>query len=167
MIRKLLGIVSLSVVLGGCWGEPETGPVDIKYGREAGEYCGMIISDPRFAAEIRKGKGEEILKFDDIGDAIHWLKDAPWKETKETEFWVRDMDTGKKWLDARSVQYLSGQHSPMEYGFGAIEAARDGSMTFGEMRKSVIARGSTSRCETPSRTHTSEPHGHSDAPAKE
>ncbi len=165
MIVKIFFAVLFSVFLGGCWGEPETGPVDIKYGRETGEYCGMIISDPRFAAEIRKAKGEKIYKFDDIGDAVHWLNIASWKETSETEIWVRDMTTGKKWLDARSARYLAGQQSPMAYGFGAFEGEKIGAVSFEEMRKSVIARGSTSRCDTPDRTHDDTPHTHSDVPA--
>jgi nitrous oxide reductase accessory protein NosL len=145
--RQIFTSIGFAVLLGGCWGEPETGPVEIRYGREVGEYCQMIISDPRYAAEIRRAKGEKVFKFDDIGDAIHWLKLKKWELTPELEIWVRDMNTGKKWLAARKVFYRPDQHSPMEYGFGAVEEKVAGVVDFDEMRKRVIAHGSTTRCE--------------------
>ncbi len=158
MFKKLVLSVVLPFVLAGCWGDPETGPVDVKYDREVCEYCKMIISDPRFAVEIRQGKGKEIRKFDDMGDAVHWLKIAPWKETAETEIWVRDMTTGKKWLEAKKVWYLSGQHTPMEYGYGAVAQKQEGAVSFAEMRKAIIAHGSTTRCETPNHPHAPDAH---------
>ena len=69
-MRPFLVLLSVLFVLGGCQGEPESGPVDIKYGRETCEYCRMIISDPRFAVEVRQKPGAKVYKFDDIGDAI-------------------------------------------------------------------------------------------------
>lgn len=165
MIRNLAAIVLTALLLTGCWDEPETGPVEIIYGRDSGTFCKMIISDPRFAAEIREGKGKKVYKFDDIGDAIHWLKGVTWKQTPETEFWVMDMATGKKWLDARKVWYLPGQHSPMEYGYGAMSEQSAGTISFSDMRKAVLARGATSRCETPN--HPDEPHAHDDGQIKQ
>jgi nitrous oxide reductase accessory protein NosL len=162
MIKKTATFASMLFILAACWQEPESGPVDIKYDREACEYCRMIISDPRFATEIRQGRGKQVFKFDDIGDAMHWLNKAPWKETAETEIWVRDMNTGKKWLNARKVYFLAGQHSPMEYGYGAIAENRQGALEFEEMRKAVIAHGSTTRCDTPNHLADAE-HLHDDA----
>jgi len=159
MLRSLVLSLLLPIMLAGCWGEDETGPVDIKYDREVCQYCKMIISDPRFAVEVRQGKGKEVFKFDDMGDAVHWLKLAPWKETSETEIWVRDMTTGKKWLEAKKVWYVAGQHTPMEYGYGAVAEKTQGAFSFEEMRKRVIAHGSTTRCETPDHSHE---HGEKD-----
>ena len=149
MDRRFFIVGAGALLLGGCFGEPQTGPVEIRYGREVGEFCKMIISDPRYATEIRRAKGEKVYKFDDIGDAIHWLKLEKWGNTDQIEFWVRDVDTGKKWLDARKAYYLGDLHSPMEYGFGAIEQKRQGAISFAEMRAKVIAKGATSRCDTP------------------
>ncbi|HHI81727.1 MAG TPA: hypothetical protein ENJ99_01100 [Rhizobiales bacterium] len=148
-MRKLaMGLMAVTL-LGGCWGEPETGPVKIKYDRETCQYCMMIISDPHFAAEVRLEKGGRVYKFDDIGGAMLWLEGKKAQQTAETEIWVRDMKTGTKWLDARKAFFLSGAHSPMDYGFGALERKTKGAVTFSEMRKAVIARGSTSHCQTP------------------
>ena len=161
MFKNLVLAVALPIMLAGCWGGDETGPVDIKYDREVCQYCKMIISDPRFAVEVRQGKGKEVFKFDDMGDAVHWLKLAPWKETAETEIWVRDMTTGKKWLEAKKAWYVSGQHTPMEYGYGAVAEKRAKAVSFEEMRKLVLIHGSTTRCETPDEPHKhGENHSH-------
>ena len=158
-MMKGLGItVVAALFLSGCWEEQSSGPEDIKYDREVCTYCKMIISDPRFAAEIRQAKGKPIRKFDDIGDAMHWLKLVPWKETPQTEIWVRDMATGKTWLDARKSFYISGRHSPMEYGFGAVAEKTEGAVSFEVMRKTVLARGSTSRCEQPNHSSAVDKH---------
>ncbi len=156
-------LMLLGLMLAGCTGEPQTGPAEIRYDRETCDYCRMIISDPRFAAEIRRGKGSEVFMFDDIGDAIHWLKRAGWKKTGETEFWVRDMKTGTKWLDARKVWYLPGQHSPMAYGYGAFAEKSDDAVSFEEMRKAVIAKGSSAYCDTPDLDGHQNSHTHEQA----
>ncbi len=145
MTRYSLLAIAAMLALSACWSEVESGPVEVKYNREACEFCRMIISDPRFVAEIREKKGAKVFMFDDIGDAIFWLKrDAPFKETSETEIWVRDFEAGKKWLDAKSAWYLAGQHSPMEYGFGAIGDQRENAVSFEQMRQAVTQHKPTS-----------------------
>ena len=152
MKTTLLLMGMMLLVLTGCKDENATGPVAIKYDREICQYCKMIISDPRFAAEIRLAKGDEVFKFDDMGGAVLWLETRKTSETPQTEIWVRDMKTGTKWLDAKKVYYIGKQHSPMDYGFGAVETKEDGAVDFAEMRKQVIAHGSNSHCETPPAT---------------
>ncbi len=142
-----LGCATLGAgALGGCFGETETGPVKIVYGRDTCDYCRMIISDPRFAAQIRRGPGATAYKFDDIGDAVFFLDEQAWKAEDAVEFWVMDVDKGRTWLDARAVYYLTGLQSPMAYGFGAVEAAGPDRITFRAMTEKVLAGGSRSRC---------------------
>lgn len=130
--------MGILLLLGGCWGEPESGPVDIKYGRDTCDLCNMIISDPRYAAEVRLADGKRVYKFDDVGGAVLWLAKAPGAETAVREIWVRDMATGTTWLDARQAFFLPGQHSPMGYGFGALEQPADGALGFDAMRQAVL-----------------------------
>jgi len=134
--------------LAGCW-EPKTGPEDIRIDREACEICRMIISDPRFAAEIRGGPKHRIFKFDDIGDAIHWLEAQSWKDDADTEIWVMSVKDGKTWLDARKAWYLPDQISPMDYNFGAVAEKQDKSLNWTQMKKAVIKHGLSSRCTSP------------------
>lgn len=136
-----------ALFVAGCFGEPERGPVEIKFGRDTCDYCRMIISDPRFAAQIRGGEKHKAYKFDDIGDAVFFLDGQAWKGEESVEFFVMDMNDGKTWLDARTAYYLPNQTSPMAYGFGAVRDFGDGMLSYGQMTEKVLAGGSHSRCE--------------------
>jgi nitrous oxide reductase accessory protein NosL len=143
---RLALFAALGLLLAGCFGESDSGPVKIHWDRDACHVCRMLISDRRFAAQVRGGPGHEAYKFDDLGELILWLDQQPWKDEEKTEIWVRDVDSGSKWLDARKARYVGGLHSPMDYGFGAVEDNRPGSLSFGEMVRQVRKRGSTYHC---------------------
>jgi len=142
-------LLLLLAPLGGCFGEAETGPVKINWDRDACHVCRMLISDRRFAAQVRGGPRHKAFKFDDLGELIIWLDQQKWKDDKDVEIWVMDVDTGTRWLDARKAFYISGQHSPMDYGFGAVEKMRKDAISYGEMMKKTRARGSTYHCLPP------------------
>ncbi|THD74710.1 hypothetical protein E7681_06990 [Thalassobius vesicularis] len=143
--RATLALLAATPFLSACKAEA-AGPEDIRWGREVCEICGMIISDPGYASEIRGGPDRKLVKFDDIGDAINWLKEQPWKDDPSIEFWVRDYGTRQDWLDARQAHYQRGVISPMDYGFAALSAPSTDSISFEEMRRDVLARGLTWRC---------------------
>ncbi len=147
-LKSFAVLLTILLLPGGCW-EKNSGPEQIRYDREACEICRMIISDPRFAAQIRGGKRQRAYKFDDIGDAIHWLKGQLWKDREDTRIWVMSMRDGKTWLDARKAWYLPGQVTPMDYGFGAIAEQEKGAISWGEMEKIIMERGLSSRCAAP------------------
>lgn len=132
----LLGATLLLLVLEACSREPATGPVEIKWDRDTCTRCSMAISDRNYAAEVRGGPKKKAFKFDDIGCAIHWLKDQPWGSDPATEIWVADYRSGK-WLDARAAHYIAGKTTPMAYGFGATNEAISGSISFDEVRKQL------------------------------
>ena len=48
--------IAAGLLLGAC--DSGSGPVDVKLGRDVCEMCGMIISDPRFLAEVRLADGK-------------------------------------------------------------------------------------------------------------
>ena len=92
----------------------------------------MVLSDPHFAAQIRyfpPGKRSKVAKFDDIGCAVLWLRDQPWKDDPKTEIWVAD-HRNKNWIDARSASYVQLKTSPMEYGLGAQSESAAGALNF-------------------------------------
>jgi len=150
-LRLLAAAAVPPLFLAGC--KEKSGPEPIHYDRETCEICNMIISDPRFAAEIRDPKGK-VHKFDDIGDAIHWMIRQDWYKAgqRPKEFWVMNMKDGRTWLDARKAWYLPGQVTPMDYGFGAVPEREPGAIPYEEMEKRVIARGLSSRCTEPGAT---------------
>lgn len=145
-IKHIAGILALLVLLGGCWGEPETGPVEIRFGRDTCDVCRMIISDPRFAAQVRGGPKHRAYKFDDIGELVLWLDQQSWKDEPKTELWVMDARKGKTWLNAATAYYVKERHTPMDYGFGAVKDAEPGAITYKEMVEKVRERGSTYHC---------------------
>ncbi len=127
---SILLLVMLSAFLGACSGPPENGPLEVKWDRDACERCRMVLSDRNHSAQVRyqpeDKKRSQVLMFDDIGCALLWLEDKPWRDDPKTEIWVNDHRTGK-WIDARTATYVQGQITPMEYGLGAqSEAAADG-----------------------------------------
>lgn len=153
--RRFLGVIPATAVLPGlastlgglaccalaaCRGEAVSGPVEIKWDRDADPRCGMVISDRRFAAQIRDPAGKA-WKFDDIGCAMFWLAQRPFNEdTPNTEYWVADYRTGA-WLDARRAHYLQGRKSPMGYHFAALAEAEGDAVSYPEMKQRILARG--------------------------
>lgn len=132
----LLGMALL--LLAACSRQTETGPVEIKWDRDTCVRCSMVLSDRHYAVQVRGGPKKQAFKFDDLGCAIHWLKDQPWANEPATEIWVVDYRSGK-WLDARSARYVSGKTTPMAYGYGATGEAIPGSIGFEEVRKRLLA----------------------------
>lgn len=119
----------------GTWAE---GMLPIKWDRDTCTRCKMVISDRRFACEMRGGPKATAFKFDDIGCAATWraekLAEHAWMTDSATRLWVADF-TGKgdKWLDALSAHYLSGKTSPMGYNYAAFAQPQPDTIAFGPM----------------------------------
>jgi len=146
--RQLLALLATAPLVAGCKPQSE-GPEPIRWGRETCEICGMIISEPQFAAEVRGGPDRKLVKFDDLGDAVHWLDQQGWKDDSGVEFWVMDYASGFKgdaWIDARTAAYRAGVISPMDYGYAAVRFPASDTVDFATMRLAVLKRGLTSRC---------------------
>ena len=118
-------LVLLAVFLIGC-GRPDgrLEPPEIRYGRDVCAQCGMIVSDPRFAAAAATADGTMSI-FDDIGDLLAYRKA---NQPDWAAIWVHDYDT-QEWLRAEDAWYLlsPGIHSPMGWGIAAFaseDAAR-------------------------------------------
>jgi len=129
-MRRLLKLSFLLIwLLSACGQQDETGPVDVRWDRESCARCVMAVSDHNFAAQVRgaeSGKRTQVYKFDDIGCAVIWLDQQPWKDDPRTEVWVADHRDGQ-WIDARTASYVTDKVTPMAYGLGAqAEEVADG-----------------------------------------
>jgi nitrous oxide reductase accessory protein NosL len=125
------------LVLAACSNDPGKGPVEIKWDRDICNRCRMVVSDPHFAAQIRHfpaGRRSRVESFDDVGCAVLWLDQQPWKDAPDVEFWVADYRTGD-WIDARTATYVTQNTTPMEYGLGA--QAGPGGMDFEQARSHI------------------------------
>ena len=120
-MRQLASLLFL-FLLGACSEQADTGPGEVRWDRETCVRCAMAVSDHNYSAQIRQvipeGKRSRIYKFDDIGCAVIWLDQQPWKDDPLTEIWVTDYRNGE-WIDARKAHYVAGKITPMDYGLGA------------------------------------------------
>ncbi|WP_456448539.1 nitrous oxide reductase accessory protein NosL [Thiolapillus sp.] len=157
-MRALLLFASLAL-LAACSGEPDTGPGKIRWDREVCQRCAMAVSDHNYAAQVRGGpagqKGK-LYKFDDIGCAVIWLDQQPWKDNPKTEIWVADFRNGD-WLDARKAWYVKGKITPMGYGLGATPVKQPGALDFDQARKHIY------EVEDKTHAHRGDEHQHSAA----
>ena len=131
----------LLLLLAACSGDPGTGPRDVKWDRQACDRCRMVLSDPKHAAQVRVPEAEgrsRVLFFDDLGCALIWLEDKPFRDAPALEIWVNDWHDGA-WLDARRAHYLPGQVTPMEYGLGAQREAQAETLDFTAAKAHVLA----------------------------
>jgi len=147
-VRRRVFLRRASVLLGGlllpmftgCSGSPDSGPVAVQWDRDTCDYCRMVISDVRYAAQVRGSPRGQVYRFDDIGCALNWLAAHPPEHA--AEIWVADHrhHHGVRWLDARIAHYLSGQRTPMDYGFGAQDLTTADSVSFDTVRLRVLAK---------------------------
>ncbi len=126
----------LLLLLGGCSGDPGTGPTEVHWDRQACDRCRMVLSDRHHAAQVRvqeEGRSR-VYYFDDIGCALIWLDEKPFRDAATTEIWVNDWRSGE-WINARTAWFVEGQVTPMEYGLGAQTARSDGSFDLAEAKR--------------------------------
>lgn len=135
-----------SLFLAACNGNAElsNGMVAFKWDRDTCTRCKMVISDRRFASQIRGGPANTAFKFDDIGCAATWisekLKEHTWLTDPTTHIWVADFANPEKvWLQATNAHYVSGKTSPMGYNYAAFAQAQDGSIDFDAMGRKASA----------------------------
>ncbi len=137
-MKLSLWLAVLGLFLAAC-DTQDTGPVKINYDRDICDYCKMIISDRFHAAQIRQPVTKEVYKFDDIGGAITWLKDQPYKDNPQLEVWVTDYKTSK-WLDATKAWYVVGRITPMAFGFSAQENQTPDTIDYKTMVSRVLEK---------------------------
>jgi copper chaperone NosL len=144
----LAPLASLLAACGKAAGWPE-GMAEIKWDRDTCARCSMVISDRRFAAQIRGGEQNQAFKFDDIGCLVFWLRDQavahPWMAVPATRMWVADAtgrpDQPARWIDPRTALFIAGRISPMGYNFAAVARTETGSIDFTALREQLLARG--------------------------
>ena len=90
------------------------GPPEIAIDRTACSHCGMLVSEPIYAASYQ-APGQEPRVFDDIGCMLEAVR----KETASPlQVWLQDANGGG-WLDAAAAMVVASQHvsTPMNGGF--------------------------------------------------
>lgn len=96
--------------------DPAVAP-SIRFGQDVCARCGMIISEPVYAAAYRTSGGEVRL-FDDIGDVPLYHRDHP---ESVAQFWVHDYGS-REWLRGERALYVRSPslRTPMGHGIAAL-----------------------------------------------
>jgi copper chaperone NosL len=115
------GTVAVTALLPG--ERQRSGSPVLRFGAEQCTYCGMIISDPQFAAAWREAGGRE-QHFDDIGCMVNASRRRD--PGAGTEWWVHDYGSSA-WLAASEAAYAFSDSikTPMAYGVAAFARAED------------------------------------------
>ncbi len=134
LARMLRLLVFIAIAGAAC--TPADGPRPIVYDREPCAHCRMLISEPRFSAQLETRAGE-VLSFDDPGCLLATLaKREP--EVRVLWFHHRRED---RWLDAAHVAFATTEGTPMGYGLGAVDAGSPGALSLAEAQTRVAAAG--------------------------
>jgi copper chaperone NosL len=121
-ISVILLSVTLLLVLIACGGQTsaEPAPPVIHYGEDICEFCGMIISEERYAAGYITGDGEERI-FDDLGGMFQAHLQ---KQEEVAAFFVHDYED-TAWIRAETAYYVLSQElpTPMLSGLAACASS--------------------------------------------
>ena len=125
-------VLALALLIVAACGQPATPePARIRFGETICTECGMIISQPKFAASLAYEESEgrfKSLAFDDIGDMIGYLQEHV--ALIPAGKWVHDYDS-EEWIDAGAAFFVesSAIKSPMGHGLAAF-ATEEAANTF-------------------------------------
>ena len=97
-------LIGLFLVACGSAAGGEPSPPDIHYGDDVCEFCGMIVSETRYAAAYLADDGHTHT-FDDIGDMVQAYLQEP---AEVTAFFVHD-HASQDWIRAETATFV---HSP-------------------------------------------------------
>jgi len=133
VIAGVLLIVGLAAIMVVRSQQPPSGVRAIVWDRESCAHCGMTISDHRFACQLQTASGE-IYDFDDPGCLLSFLGE---RHPAVHAIYFHALE-GEAWLQAPAVAFVTGQHTPMGYGLGAVADATPNAIGF-ERAQATIA----------------------------
>ncbi len=128
MFRRYLLIAVVMVATAGflaaCGQETgEITPPEIIYGQDMCDVCGMLISEPQFAAALIL-EDDTPVKFDDLGELFHYQERFP--DARVKAWFVHDYNT-EAWVNAEAAHFVvvEGFATPMGFGIAAFETEAD------------------------------------------
>ena len=117
-MRLKLAVLGAALLVTAACGVKAEGPPEIVVDRTACSHCGMLISEPLYAAAYQApGAGARV--FDDIG----CLRDASRAEASGLRFWFHDADD-RGWIEGTEAVFVASSEIRTPMGGGLI-AYRD------------------------------------------
>jgi copper chaperone NosL len=134
--RRALGaLLALAAALAAPACRRGEGPQPIVFDREPCAHCRMLISEPRFAAQLQGADGT-VASFDDPGCLFAYQAARP---PAEGALWFHHVRE-ERWLPGDRVAFTDVTPTPMGYGLGAVDADTPGALALGEARARVARR---------------------------
>jgi len=133
-VAAALAALVFAGALAAC-GSPE-GPQPIAWDREPCAHCHMLISDPRFAAQLHTQDGE-VESFDDPGCLLARLEA---REPSVRALWFHHVRE-ERWIPGSEVAFERAERTPMDFGLGAVDAGTPGALSIEQARTQVAAGG--------------------------
>lgn len=114
-------------------------PRPVAWGRDICDRCHMVITDPRFAAELVTAHGK-VYTFDDIGGLVLWYRDSGLEAGGVAGVWVYDSRTPEVMLSADSAVFVRSPviHTPMASGLVAVASRRAADSLMAETGGTVL-----------------------------
>lgn len=112
------GVVAALVVAVVVSGRPPDGPVAADWDGTRCARCGMLVSEPAFAAQLHLKDGS-VLHFDDPGCLLLELEEV--EPGRRHAVWLHHVEHDE-WLRLDQAAFTEVPHSPMGYGLGAVAA---------------------------------------------
>jgi copper chaperone NosL len=110
MIVRACMLLMAAAWVGAC-DDPSSAKEPV-WNKQPCDHCHMLLSDPRYAAQLSSQAGERWF-FDDIGCLAAFMVE---RKPTHTRAWVHD---ASGWRDAEHTRYARGAQTPMGYGFVA------------------------------------------------
>ena len=107
--------------------------LEIKTKEYSCSQCNMFVSKLDYATQAVKENGDTYF-FDDIGCMVEWLNTH---SDGIVKLYVKTVDT-KIWKEVHSVHYSRIAPSPMGYGFAAVEASKEGLISFSKVKAYIL-----------------------------
>jgi copper chaperone NosL len=105
--------------------------VDPVWGRQPCAHCGMLVGDPRTAAELVDADGRRFF-FDDVGCLVVFEHDLGHSPRRA---WAHDAQ-GPHWLDVDVARFVEDDRTPMDFGF--VAHAGSNGARFDEIRPRIL-----------------------------
>lgn len=107
----VLSVLLFALLLSAC-SAPK--PAVLVVGGDTCAFCGMVVSDPRFAAQVVTDTGKTYM-FDAIECFVAFLAEESVPTDQVHSTWVANFDQPDQWLAAGDAYYLQAAslHSPM------------------------------------------------------
>lgn len=121
-------------LLAAC-GTPVSEPATVNYDHVACSECAMLVSDPRFSAQLTTTEGDRYV-FDDPACLFRFVAD---RHPSLAGVWFHDHDS-QDWLPWTAVGFVPATGAPMDGGWAAVPAGTTGASSFGAASSAVLSR---------------------------